>query len=399
MSLHWRMTLAIALIVAMSRGDGVAAAGLQQSDEAESTVVPDDAQMTSLAKKLESKSFQERQRAAAEILKAGAKAVPALTELSKTGSSEVRVRAAELLTQIREVEFDARVRQLEADRSTDSAKRLPEWDRFSSIAGETPDIIAAYLELLNAEPRLFSLRMFEAPELPAELERRASELASQANDREDVEFPVSSYIGVLLIAGNDQIRLPRATSTNLTLVLNDIRLQASVEDGVHRELLRRVIGSWMLRPGIAADRLLQFAVTYSIPEGRQLAERIITARSVRPEMISAVMALRDLGSPEENLPLVEGLLTVDSVLWPTGQQTVRKQAPAENIESRYQLQTRDIALAVALHLRGLSPVATRSTPTLPTASHFGIDTMGFESNDERETAISSYLQKFVKSPE
>lgn len=380
----------------LAQDDATSVSGAPVADSGAVAAVSGDDELQKLVQTLGSPVFRERQAAMQELMTLGPKSIGALEEGIRTGSPEVRARATEILNQIRSTAFQQRLERLKTELTTEAASELPEWERYTAAVGRDSEDIARYRKLVESETELFATDLLNPAGVPAELERRASALAAIANDRESARFPVESYMAVLLVASRDGVRLPRATSTHLTTILNDTRVQESLGEGADGDAYRRIIGLWMLRSGIAADRLLKFAVTFEIPEGRILAERIIKSKSVRPEMIFAVLALKELGPREENLRLVESLLDTDTVLWPTGNRAVRREGNEEGT-SNYQLQTRDVALAVALYLRRRSPSATRSDSVAGFSDGFGIDTMGFESNEKRTAAIEAYRRQFLSN--
>jgi hypothetical protein len=356
-----------------------------------------------LVERLATGSFSERQKATLDLLELAETAIPELNESLRSGSPELRQRAGVILNQIEKRVFDQRLGALLNRPSVASAENLPAWDRFRDIMGVKQDdstaVIANYAAILKAEPALFRLLLFRPQQLPAALQQRTSELAVKYNDRLNEPFPIESYAALLLLGSDPTIRLPQATSTNITAALSDSRLAKLVDEGAERETLRALLSVWFVRGDIAADKLLLFAMRHKVRGGRDRARKIIAARSRRPEMILAIVTLGAMGSAEEDLPVIESLLDDTTVLWPIGGRRVFQQRPAQPPrDSNFVVQTRDIALAVACHLRGRNPrqFGMRVRPSEVTL--FAVDSMGFESDDVRAGAITAYRSEFKPQP-
>jgi hypothetical protein len=96
----------------------------------------------------------------------------------------------------------------------------------------------------------------------------------------------------------------------------------------------------------------------------------------------------------DDLPVVEALLTADKKLWPPRGQVVSDLLPDREVESTFSVQTRDVALAVALHLRKQSPEDFGISVTASDLHLFSIESMGFNSDDERDAALQKYRSQF-----
>jgi hypothetical protein len=368
-------------------------------------------QFETLVNMLTAEEFSRRQQASLELLELGEKAIPQLLDAIQSENPELQDRATVLVRLIRERLFRSKLIAA-ADHQPATAAALPEWQRFSSIVGTSSDDIQLFLKLQRTEPQLFTAALFEPSGLSAVLERRCAELAAAYNGQPDQAFPETSYMGVLLLGSNPSVRLRGATSSSISSALADPRLIKASTDGPSDDVLRKLLGEWILRPGIATERPLLFAMETHHPAGKVLAERIIRSHSRRPEMLWALLTMAALGS-DEDLPLLEAELANETVLWPPrgvagGPQDAavppnnaapKKQPDENHSQSRgYRVQTRDAALAVAIHLRKKRPEDFGFRVRRSDVTVFARESLGFSSATDREDAFASYRNLVNQKP-
>lgn len=356
-----------------------------------------------LIDQLGSPSFAERQRATARLLELGEPALEALTRIPKDSPADVQRRVGLIVGQLQQRIFDERLAQVRETPTVEAAATLPEWDRFRVLTSVDDENAAQRVEVFAqieaAEPELFRARLFQPESLSGLLERRSAQLSVEFDDKPEESFPVASWAALVLLGSDPQTRLPRATSSHITSALEDGRLAQLVDDGAERDVLRGLLSAWFERPDINAEKPLLFTMQHGIAGGVRRAERVIETRSRRPEMILAVLTLGKVGSPDTSVPLLESLLDDPTVLWPFGGRIavagIRNDVPPD---SRYQVQTRDVALAVACHLRGVHPreigMKVRDSRTFL----FAVDSLGFHSDDDRAAALASYRSRYPVTP-
>lgn len=352
-----------------------------------------EAAVRELVDRLASSQFADRQKATEEILSLGADVVPLLqSELEKaTGESATRLRL--ILPQLRRRLFDDRLDGFSKNPSLETVTGLPEWQRFSAIAGDDSEALTVYGEVLRAERSLFATRMFSAKELPASLETRSAAFAELLHGRADEEFPIATCVALMLLGSDPDTRLIRATSTNISDAFDDPRFGRLVKDGVHSETLKAMTGAWINRPGIAVDRPLRFAIQYELTTGRTLAHRIIRSGASNQSMYYALLCLAKLMN-QEDLPIIESVFTSETKLWPPRGQTVQILLPDARLNSSFSVQTRDVALAAAIHLRGRNPAEFGMDVVPSDETVYVVHTMGFEDDETRDKVIAAYRSAF-----
>lgn len=377
------------VVLSQSNDSDVKAAASNAVAETESAV-------KALIEKLSSTRFADRQQASKDLLNVQPEGVQFIEAAAASSTEETQQRLRMILPQLRKRLFDDQLDAFLANPSVDIAERLPQWSRFEQLAGHDADALAIFGQILSAERRLFAARLFAPNELSAVLETRSAEIAKECNGLLDEEFPIASVASVMLLGSESETRLRRATSTNISSALDDQRFSQLITDGVHAKTLRAIAEVWISRagqPGVAAERPLLFSMQHKLPAGRTAAIRIIESKSSRPDMIYSLLCLASLNSTDD-LPLIESLFENKTVLWPQRGQVVKNREPgAPPFDTNYNVQTRDVALAAAAHLRRISPSAVGMQARESDLTVFAIDSIGFTREEARTKAIAEYKRR------
>ena len=340
-------------------------------------------------------TFSERQMATAHLLELGVAALPVLKREAGFATGAIRDRLNFLRQQIHDIEFERRMEVLKQSLTLENAKSFAGWERFEAMADSGDDSISLFVEIQAAEPRLFSTAMFDPENLAVILEERSALLSRQLNGRTDGEFPAAAYAGILLLGSDPQVRLLRATSTNISDGLADERFSRLISDGKSRRVLEALVSSWITRPGISVERPLLFAIEHQMAAGRTVARRIIESGSNRFDMILAIVTVAALGD-ESDVPMLEKLFHVNSVLWPPkGQPAQRVDANGQAQDTNYRVQTCDIALVAALHLRKADFTRFNLKIVRHEQTVFAINSLGFSSDESRQAVITAYRAAFM----
>jgi len=354
--------------------------------------------IATLLQDLASPTFGRRQKAASGILELGAADVTELESQMKLVPAAVATQLRILIPRLRKRLFDDRLEALTDDsvlpeNPAELFAGLPEWDRYSAVAGTNGDSRAAYGELLRAERDLFAARMFGSPEFSAMLESRSAALTDLFTGDSDDEFPVASCAALMLLGSNPDVRLRGATSVNISAAFDETRFGHLVENGIHADILKAIVGLWIERPNIAVDRPLIFAIQHRLAVGRPVALKVL-ARPVQDQRtLYALLCLGALRDPQD-LGSVERFLKAPTTVWPPREQSVRELLPGREVESSFSVQTRDVALTVALHLRGINPKDFGLNVQASERQLFTTDSMGFDNNEERDAALARYISRF-----
>ena len=365
------------------------AEALQEPDALQKTV---DGLVTDLA----SPAFPKRQKAVTQLLQLDAPAVALLETKLETATEPVAVQLRQVIPKLRKRLFDDRVAALEKDQKLSDLSGMPDWDRFVKVTGNAEAAMPVYVEMLKTERALFSDRMFSSSELSDHLEERSTLLRAACNGEQEEEFPVASAAALMLIASDENVVLRRATSTNISESLQDSRFGKLITDGFHAGTIRALTSEWLKRPGIAADRPLLLSIEYQLSVGREIALRTLERHVYNQSAAYSLLCLGAL-KQTDSLSAVEQVLndeTASRPIWPPRGKTAGDLISGREIESTYSVQARDVALAVAIHLRGRRPNEFGMDVMSSELHLFTFDSMGFNNDDDRNAAISKYRAAF-----
>jgi hypothetical protein len=349
-----------------------------------------------LVSDLSSPAFAKRQKAVAELLQLDAPAVSLLEIKLETATEPVAVQLRQVIPKLRKRLFDDRIEALEGDQKPTDLTGMPDWDRFVSVTGNAEAALPVYLEMLKTERALFAHRMFSSADLSEHLEERTAVLRAACNGEIEEEFPVASAAALMLIASDETVVLRRATSTNISESLQDSRFGKLITDGFHAKTLRALTSEWLKRPGIAADRPLLLSIEFQLPVGREIALRTLERRVYNQSSAYSLLCLGAL-QQTDTLSAVEQVLndeTASRPIWPPRGKTADDLIFGREVKSTYSVQARDVALAVAIHLRGRRPSEFGMDVMSSELHLFTFDSMGFETEEDRNAAMSKYRAAF-----
>lgn len=370
-----------------------------------------------LVQQLHDPAYSRRQAATTELLRLPETAGPALLEaqLSARGSMAARLaelraelqrrwfrqrlvklanpRAGAAETGVNDFPHAARLQQLLADDSADDSPGVspgvppePEQAETGLVAADPGNVL---LQLLQAEPELFAASLYEPARVPELLEKRSSLMIDACDGREEVPFPTASALALMLVASQPETRLLRSTSSNISRPLDDPRFNRLVAAGRHRAVLRKLVSAWILRPGIAADRPLVFAIQHRLPAGRDVAVRVLQGGGRGPQLYYACMCLAALNSTAD-IPLLNTHLKSAQPAWTKLNEAGKKEVAQGEAASGAQVQLRDAALAALVHLQQIPPerVGLKLIPSRQVL--YRPDTVGAVNDEVREQRLLQY---------
>ena len=341
-----------------------------------------------LIEDLGSDSFVVRRAAGAALRTGDLDAIPALRKAEPNSTPDVKVQILLILGELERKSFGFRLSQLQQTLAVQDARDLPEWDRFSTLVGSDKKSVELYVRLLKSEADLFGTAMNSPKTLPTQLQKRAAELVQTTRpaSQKTEQFPVDSYAAVLLLASNAETRLPGSTSTAISALLQQKQFMVAVQSPEQGKAFSRLAGAYILRDRIAPAVPISFARKHQIPEGPILARRVLkTARGTNP--LWAMMLLAEQGTAQD-LPLLESLFKNTSILIGRRDRT------------GYRVEIGDLALAVAIHLRGQDPRDFGFAPQVDRTQAFRYvpETTGFETDAARARVHAVYAERFPASP-
>ena len=345
-------------------------------------------------KVLKSADFQSRLKAVADLSRIGQPAARPVREALKSATGEERQLLERVLRAVSRDSFAGRLEELQETPSLKLAARMPEWKRFSTTVGKGEPEIRYFARLMASEAELFTVAAdaLEDPQagrsLSVLLEKRANQLMQTTVQGQVTpeSFDTDSYAALLLLAGNDRIRLRRNTSTVLSAML---RLMARPEFRKVRDHSRvlRLAGSYFQRGQIGVSTPLEVARQLRMPEGLTLARAVLGRSNLRGfDGFHAMLLIREMGD-KTDLPLLESIFDNRDPLF-------------LNRDLNFASYNGDLALAVAILLRGANPAdfGFPGAKRPPSEYRLVAETTGFTGEESREAARQRYRQQFLKKP-
>lgn len=328
-----------------------------------------------------------RKTATQKLTESGPLAEAALKQALTSAGREQQLRINAILRRLSTGSFD-RIRKTFCQSPTvPRATQIPGWQRFAEAVGQSEDDLQMFARLVNAAPQLFQAAFKSKSELRLKLESTASELlkAGSAGINLDKKFSVDRYVATLLLGSDNEVILRRATGSNLNELLTQPDFTKAVQADATGDRIKRVCGLWVLRSYITPVQPLEFCRQHQLPEGAELARRTLKSALRGRNGLHALMLLRDL-KQQEDLPLVESLFDHPGVLF-RGSATGRD----------YSATNGDLALCVAISLRGEDPrdFGVTSGSATETTFRFSFETIGFESDADRQSARQMYITRFL----
>lgn len=294
-----------------------------------------------LVRELGSDQFAVREKATRELIALGIVTREALKRAMLEADAEVRTRAREILGQVCELDFQNRLEAFSADYDGSHKQTLPGWGQFSAQYGAGRVARQLFVEMQRAEPALLA-SLDEGSKAAAEaLNERVHDILN--GDGEGLSN-LGTKASLLFVGAAAGVEVDRLGSTNLYPYLVQSIYQGYAKSPLWPGLLRKIVGRWITKddtPGTASQNLI-FAVQLELKEEALLvATRVVT--SVDAAAGSKQMAILIVGryGNHSHLAILEKLLADATACDP---------APTENVPQPIELQIRDVALAVLLHL-------------------------------------------------
>lgn len=244
---------------------------------------------------LGSSEFSARERAAEELMTLGIKAVPALRELASHHDPEVRLRAADLVQQLTDGDFQIRVEAFLSGQDV----HFDGWEYTQARLGMSPAIRELFVEMTKRYPVLVESLEATSRERAIALE----EVVQKSQTASFIERRTPDPVDVIamLLAGSDQ-GVP-VTSSFERMVIIFLRQEAGTKIRRDQQLAAPVtalIGDWVER-STAKNRgeVIWLTMDWSIPEGRELSLRTLK-ESNEPQLLTLSMqAISHFGSVED----------------------------------------------------------------------------------------------------
>lgn len=301
-----------------------------------------------LVQDLGAPSFAVREHATRELTSLGVVALPELERAAESVDAEVRARARSILIDVRQADFHDRLEAFASDVDGTHHQSLPGWDQFASLLGTGRQARELFVQMQRAEPDLL-LALSKSPKAATEaLEGRSAVIAQQATHRNPQDpLTVGTVATMLLLGSSEGVTVGEQIGAQLyPWMIRQNIFELSISKGTISQPLKKLLGRWVVKDANLTTTLenLRFADTYGLrPEALDLATRLLTNDQSRANVRHFALLMVAKFGNRQHLPLVEKMLEDSNSCGslPAGN-------PASG--SQVDLQVRDIALAVLVHL-------------------------------------------------
>ncbi len=264
--------------------------------------------------------FLEREKASLRLLELGETALPQLRTISSSATFEVRHRAEMVRTRIEDDKFTALSQSFLLDSVDEHSYGLPAWDAYRNLVGTSRTSKLLFLEMIREQPDIAQL--IERTSVSKNSQEAENALAvyaagQAAGIRETmysiVEPRMGDAVAMLMVASTLSVQTPVEISE--VIIGNDRR---SFGGNIHKQgygsCLRKLIAAWIPKAQAAmAPTVMEMALTYSLPEGADIARKHLTPNFDNATRKLAFYCLARFGL-ETDLPLILPLLDDDRVV-------------------------------------------------------------------------------------
>jgi hypothetical protein len=331
-------------LAASSLAQQAAPANQPPTPATEGALTVDD--MRALLRQLGADSFEARELATRRLEGLGLAAKAVLQEGMSDRDVEVRTRARRLWQTVQSQDFENRLKAFVADIEGKLEHRLPGWSRFREVIGGDKLARELFVDMQRHEPGLLSASD-SSPKAAAEMFAIACRDYQQSmfgihGQRQDI--PVGSIASLIFVGSDPKISVNDQSAMLVYQFMHQPAMQSALQgSGGQVDVLRKLLGAWVGRSlGVNARyQNLMLAMQYNLKEGLHPALEMIKSTAVHASQKAyAIVAVGKLGS-KDHLPEVEKLLSDSTVC-----------AAFRVNDQQISTETRDVALAVLVHLTG-----------------------------------------------
>jgi CheY-like chemotaxis protein len=324
-------------------------------------------------------SFSARKRAVSEIQQAGMKAEDLLIENLRHPSLEVRLKVAELLSEIRRNDIQRRIDDLLAFRADGKELELPGWEKYVEIVGDNKVNRELFAEMLRDE---YSMMQMAEQDAGSDLSAKLNEAARNQNANNQPTTNLGTYAAYLFLAC-----LEENTESNLISYIYTAShrqpVNVELKQGTYLTPLHKMLEVFLedVDPRYVT-LVLNLAVEFNLKSGTKFATDFLeTANQSDYQTRVAIMCLAKFGD-ESHLPVLEKLFS--------DQRTFRIFLNGKQRDS----EVRDYALVACLFITE-QPLQTYNLQTYPDIDRENINgslNAGFTKDEDREPAFEKWAE-------
>jgi len=347
-----------------------------------------------LVRQLSDRSYRVRDRAARELLKMGLAAKKAVEEGTKDTDPEVRKRCADLLPDILQAEFRARLDAFRADKDGKKQTGLPGSKLYREIVGSDPEAREFFIEVCTQNAALLELLEKEPARAGAAVAERCEQL--QQLFRVPNSGQIASLRPVDLAPMFLILSEPRsAVQPQLTYQLTNLFYQPAIRNVLTAKgstPFKKVILGWMSRQteDNIMGHVLSTANNLNMPEVTDLALKVVRNKKVGPQGHAHGMVILAKNGGKKHIELFESFLNDKG--------SVSSFGIGNKLHGATEV--RDVALAMLVHLTDQKHTDYDFTFSRETGYSllFNAPFLGFTTPAERDKAFKKWQDWKAKQP-
>lgn len=343
-----------------------------------------------LVRQLGAPTFAARQRASRQLRAMGIDAKEALAAAVNDPDAELRSRARTILADVIDADFRARLEAFSADYDGSRHHTLPGWERFQDLFGDSHRARQFFVEIARAEPQLTEVYAADGNLAAETIKARCDVIFADFTRTlgQEENLTLGTMAALLLVGSREDVALEERIAAQLyTWMLYQPVFSDSVRSGPWSAMMKKLLGMWIVKDAGTGATLqnLIFAASYDLaPQGLALATKVLRNEPASAQLRQfALLAIGRFGD-QENLPLVEKYLGDSNTCG-----TIQLSTPPRQVD----IQLRDVALAVAVHLAGqdvdgYGAATVQSSPY----TYFKVPTLAFADAAKRDAALRRWAE-------
>ncbi len=341
-----------------------------------------------LVQQLGAERFEQREHAAAELVRLGPAAREAVRQGLQSPDPEVRKRCRTILRLLEHHWLRQRLAQFLADPDAHDLDQLPGWKDFlQALGGDRKVALALYRKVAREQQAL--LLAWTNPQALQQTLRgliRGAYLQARSGVMSQARQLSMAHVAGLFIATlHPEVKPGNEELLTLITLSYQIHFRQGVMEGTYAPALRHMLGQWLERYYAQMDayRVLSWAMNYRLPAAILPAERILKGGGPNNHVVVQAMLAVARDGNRRHVPLVKRHFNNQAVVY-----QLRRRS-----NDILRVQVRDVALAVVIHLHGLDPKDFGFAERRTDATYvYAPVSLGFTKEEARAKAFQAWEQ-------
>ncbi len=341
-----------------------------------------------LVRQLGADRFEQREQAAAELMRLGPQARAAVRRGLQSPDAEVRHRCRTILRLLEHRWLQEQLNHFLTRPGESDLSQLPGWNHFREMLGGDRKVALALYRHVAREQQALLLDWNDPRDLQRVLRRLIQAVYLQARTPVggQLQPPATGTIAALFVASlHPQVKSPPESLHMLLTLSYHGAFRSAVLDGPQAAALRHMLTRWLKRHQneIDANRLLSWAVSFQLPGAVEPAMRVVKNGAPNGHvLVQAMLVLARFGN-RQHAKLLQRHLKDQRVVY-------RLRRRANDV---LRVEVRDAALAVTIHLHGQDPKRFGFAELQPNPQLvFQPTSLGFSSQEAREKAFARWKE-------